>query len=265
MCISKKNMHYNQFVTEELMMIGRRKMALGLLATLVLVFGVAFRHQIKPTLNKLKVEMAVAETKQITDTDWKNKTWNAVGDSITEQNIYPRIVAKSLGLKEINDGVSSSTLAVNNTYLHGKSAYERILKCPDADLWTVFAGTNDWLYKTPIGDINSTDPTTFFGALKSVVSNIKNRPNHPKLILFTPLQSVRNGKNVDGISMDEYRQAIINVGNQYQVPVLDLYDIGGINTQNIKEMTTDGVHPNLYGTEIYAPKIIDAIQSLKFN
>lgn len=243
------------------------KKILFVLLAIVIILGVILSPKIitkgKSTINKINIELTIYETKQLTNSNWNNKTWHAVGDSITGQNIYPRIVAKSFGLTMVNYGIPSSTLAVNNSYLKGESVYERTLNYPNADLWTIFAGVNDWLYKTPISTIDSTDPKTFYGALKGIVINIKDRPNHPNLILITPLQSVRNGENDNGVPMQDYRQAIINVGKLYNVPVLDLYKGDEINSDNLKEMTIDGIHPSLSGTKLYAPKIIDAIQSLK--
>ncbi|MED3888002.1 SGNH/GDSL hydrolase family protein [Priestia aryabhattai] len=199
---------------------------------------------------------------------WNGKAWNAVGDSITQQGKYISPVANSLGLTATNCGLSSSTMAVNNSYLQNKSVYERVAGIngntayANADLWSIFAGVNDWLYRTPVGTIDSTDTATFYGALKATVENILGRSNVPKLILFTPLQSNRNGANQDGVTMNQYRQAIKAVGDYYSVPVLDLYGIGGLNPLNLNQFTGDGIHPNDLGTSYYYTKIVSAIKNL---
>lgn len=193
---------------------------------------------------------------------WEDKTWNAVGDSITENGFYTMFVEASLGLKTHNFGLAASTVAVNDSHFTGKSIYERVLVYPDADIWTVFGGANDWILKTPVGTIGDNDTKTFYGSLKAICDNVLSRPNKPKLILFTPLQSNRNGANDVGVTMSEYRQAIIDVGKLYSVPVLDLYNTGGIDSANLDKYTEDGVHPNILGTELYAPKIVSAIQNL---
>lgn len=198
---------------------------------------------------------------------WQGEEWNAVGDSITEQGLYLPLVANELGLIVHNKGLSSSTMAINNSYLQNKSVVERVTgmngntAVANADLWTVFAGVNDWLYETPLGTMASTDQTTFYGALKAVVENVLQRPNYPKLILFTPLQSNRNGANNVGVTMQAYRQAIKDVGDYYSVPVLDLYGIGGFNPINLSRVAPDGVHPNDTGTNLYYPKIVNIIKA----
>ena len=199
----------------------------------------------------------------------EGKTWNAVGDSITQNNSYQPYVAERTGVVPTSmKGLASSTMAVNNSYLVNKSVVERVCGLngndayEDADIWTIFAGVNDWLYGTPIGSIDSKDNTTFYGALREVCENILLRENKPKLILFTPLQSNRNGTSSHGIKMAEYRKAIIEVGEYYSVPVLDLYSIGGLNPINLNVYAPDGIHPNDEGTNIYAPKIVHEMERL---
>lgn len=203
-------------------------------------------------------------------TVWKNKNWNAVGDSITQTGKYIPLVANALGLISHNYGLASSTLAINNTYLQNQSVLERVaglngnVAVPDADVWSIMAAVNDWLYTTPVGTMANTtaDTTTFYGALKALIENILGRTNTPRLIMFTPLQSNRNGNNSVGVSMQAYRQAIKDVCDYYSVPVLDLYGIGGINPLNLNTFTSDGVHPTDAGTNYYYTKIVAAIKSL---
>jgi len=239
---------------------------LVIIISLLLIFAIFNVDRIinksQQIMSLIKIEIMASQVDKI-HSNWEGKTWNAVGDSITENGMYTKLVSAYLGLKTNNFGLASSTIAVNNSYLKNMSIYERVLDYPDADLWTIFGGVNDWLYKTPVGTINDTDPSTFYGALKAICEEILNRPNHPKLILFTPLQSNRNGENEEGVSMQEYRQAIIDVGNLYNVPVLDLYNVGGINPDNLDTYTRDGIHPNVEGTTLYVPAIVEIIQSLE--
>lgn len=205
--------------------------------------------------------------------------WNPVGDSISDTSnpalgLYIPIIAKNLGLSTINCGVASSTLAVNNTYLQNQSIVERVCglngnaPMENADVWTIYGGLNDWYYNSPIGSIDNDDPATIYGALKHICYNIIHRNNHPKLILCTPLQSNRNGVNGD-ISMAEIRQAIKDVAELFSVPCVDLYAIGGLNQWNIidpiKPTTTDGVHPNEYGTLLWYRALQKVISELNFE
>jgi lysophospholipase L1-like esterase len=196
---------------------------------------------------------------------WSNKTWNVVGDSITQQGKYIQPVVDMIGAIASNKGVASSTLAVNNAYLTGQSVLERVEGYSDANLWSIFAGVNDWYYLTPLGSMadSKTVRTSFYGATKAVCENILTRPNNPTLVFFTPLQSNRNGANSNGVTMNQYRQAIIDVCNYYSVPVIDLYGIGGFNPINLNIYTSDGVHPNDTGNAVYAPRIGNELNNLK--
>lgn len=204
--------------------------------------------------------LAIASLKK-----WSNKTWNVVGDSITQQAKYIQPVVDIIGAIASNKGLASSTLAVNNTYLTAQSVLERVEGYSDADLWSIFACVNDWYYLTPLGTMSDakTVRTSFYGALKAICENILTRPNNPTLVFFTPLQSNRNGANSNGTTMLQYSQAIKDVCGYYSVPVLDLYSIGGFNPLNLGSYTSDGIHPNDLGTTVYAPKISSFLNTLK--
>lgn len=189
--------------------------------------------------------------------------WNAVGDSITEgyydedDQLYVAKVASKTGLIAHNYGLGSCTIAVNDTYLHGQSIVERIENISDADIWTIQGGLNDQLYNSPIGNIYSTDTSTVYGALKSIVENIQKRENNPKILFITPLQSNRNS-----LYMQQLRQAMIDVADVYGINYVDLYAVGGFSTYNVMRLTHDGVHPTPYGTNMFYKQIIRAIESI---
>ena len=210
-----------------------------------------------------------------------NYSWNAVGDSITQQARYTNIIKDILRINYTNCGIGSSTIAVNNTYLTNQSIVERVCGLngvtpyPNADIWTINGGLNDVLYKSALGAIAPTgstfDTSTVYGALQSIVENIMGRSAQPRLILITPTHSVRDSwsKDTYGITIDEIRQAFINVGEYYGVPVIDLWKLGGINAYNMSKdtnpTTLDGVHPNDNGAKLMAMPICNAIKDLLYD
>ena len=48
---------------------------------------------------------------------------------------------------------------------------------------------------------------------------------------------------VNGNTLKDYADAIIEVGRFYSCPVIDMYSISGINRSNLKKYTFEGVHP----------------------
>lgn len=203
------------------------------------------------------------------------KTWNAVGDSITENGLYMQEVYKILPIEYTNHGLASSTIAINNEYLQNLSIVERVCGLngntpySDADVWTINGGLNDVLYKSDLGELASIgstyDNTTVYGALQTICEYIMNLRAHPRLVLMTPTHSPRDNwsKATYGITIDEIRKAFFDVGALYGIAVLDLWAVGGINNYNSQKQTnpttTDGTHPNSTGASLMAPPIADAI------
>lgn len=208
-------------------------------------------------------------------TDLSSKTWNAVGDSITQQERYMRDVKKILGISYTNCGLASSTLAINNTYLQNQSIVERICGLngntaySNADIWTVMGGLNDCLYRSKLGELSASgsdfDLTTVYGALQKICEHILGLSDKPNLILLTPTHSNRDtwSKESYGITMAEIRQAIIDVGEFYSIPILDMWAECGISSYNLQRSenptTSDGVHPNDLGSEIMSPCVAEKI------
>jgi hypothetical protein len=159
--------------------------------------------------------------------NWNGKKWNSVGDSVTAFNKYqPAVISSIPGLIYTNYGVSSTTVAINNTYITGMSFAERVPQMADADLWTILGGYNDWYYNTPLGTISdspSTSKNTFYGGLKACVENILGRSNNPKLLLCTPLQSTRNGNSASTISNPSTAPTLATSGTGGFLPATTYY------------------------------------------
>jgi lysophospholipase L1-like esterase len=209
-----------------------------------------------------------------------NKSCNFVGDSITQQNRYVQRVTYNTGVANHNYGVAGCTMAVNgtNTSLTSQSVVERVTgingntAIPDAQIWTLEAGVNDWYYNSPLGTITDTVNTTFYGAYNLTIQNILGRPNHPKLILFTLLQSNRDNQNNTASTpykTSDINTAIIALANKYSLPYVDLWNKGGLNQLNISAATNpttiDGIHPNDLGTSMFAPLITQSLLDLDFD
>ena len=63
----------------------------------------------------------------------------------------------------------------------------------------------------------------------------------------------------------DYVKAIREVAEYYSIPVLDLYANSGIQPNVIKireTYTIDGLHPNDFGYEVLASKLVKFIESL---
>ena len=230
-------------------------------------------------------------TKQITSTTttptskWANKKVNWLGDSITRgwgtTKQYHVYLNERIGFTASrNYGIDGSTIANLNDPMYSRATTIDI----DADLVCVFGGTNDWGNNIPLGvsytldasnnRVASTDTSTFYGALHTLCKNLISRYSTKQLALLTPIhrgvygtQPTELKPNTNGDYLNEYVQAVLEIGSWYSIPVCNLWDnsmLQPIETplRDLYFSSTDGVHPNLEGHRVLADKIETFINSL---
>lgn len=139
-----------------------------------------------------------------------------------------------------------------------------------ADLITIFAGTNDFKLNVKLGKIGNInnknfDVSTFYGAYRSLIENIRKQNPSAKIYLFTPIQRNNEGydikhRNIAGYKLIGYVNAVKNIGKLYKLPVVDLYSTSGITMENLKTYTVDGLHPNNKGYQLIVKPILKVIQ-----
>ena len=196
--------------------------------------------------------------------------WNAFGDSITEyfpnDNYITQISART-GIVARNYGkagrsIASRGEALDSTYLPAYSDY--INMNDDADIITVFCGTNDYGSQVSIGTIDSVDNSTFYGALNTLSLGLIEKFPGKKIAYITPLQRKYDS---NGTHLSSYVNAIKNIGTKYGIPVCDLYSNCGlypksdvINNTYFKD--GDGLHPNEAGNNVISPRIQAFLESI---
>lgn len=173
-------------------------------------------------------------------------TWVAIGDSITYLNDhadetgnrvtkgYMTQVVKTLpNIKYVNQG--------HNGWTSGgiADAIEK-LGIPTGDVYSVFLGTNDWWHGDSIGVWNdytaATGKGTVYGAFRIIIKKIRQLNSHAKIILITPMQRgdfvyIHGAKNnawgsykeKNGKSLEQFVNAIIDIGAREKFAVVDLY------------------------------------------
>ena len=208
---------------------------------------------------------------------------NVLGDSITEGvgassegKNYPTILAKLTGAKVNNYGLSCSRITdVDAQYSNVPSFIDRMYSMDkSADLIIVFGGTNDfWYGDCPIGSREDSSPKTFYGALNTMIRYFKGNFPNADIMFVTPY---RQGKDADENhdckrttygnygtgTLQDYRKAILDRCEYYNIPVLDLYEDYELNTVDNREALVkygqylcDGVHLNDAGYNLLARKM----------
>lgn len=141
----------------------------------------------------------------------------------------------------------------------------------DLDVIIVYGGTNDWYHGTSFGDADSTDDTSFYGALNVLMQGLLTKYVGKEVFFVTPMSSQYLAKNTDnpnaaGKTMLDYRNAIIERCAHYAIPCIDLYAECGMdvahNTAHYEYFSADGVHPNDAGHRRVHDRILHAVKAL---
>ena len=187
------------------------------------------------------------------------------GDSITAGDLgngtianptFPQSYGNISGITTTNMGRGGSTAA--NTPGAGSAEHlnyvASLVNFANYDQCFVCHGVNDYNANSPLGGINSTDETTFMGALQKFVETALSQNPKIQIILLGTFWSshshVVNNQFVDylpankaGNTIADYINATRNVANKYGLPFIDMCDIMGVNSKNYQYFTIDGIHP----------------------
>ncbi len=212
---------------------------------------------------------------------------NILGDSLTEgvgartpDKAFPVVLSKLTGAKVNNYGLSCSRITdITSSMSNPASFVDR--KYPmdkTADLVIVFGGTNDfWFGDCPIGNRTDTNASTFYGALNTMIPYLKNAYPNADIVFLTPYQQSKDADethtykrsthgNFGTGTLSQYRAAMLDRCEYYNVPVLDLYADFELNTVDNREALEkygnylcDGCHLNDAGYNLLARKIYQFI------
>jgi len=204
---------------------------------------------------------------------WSGKTWNILGDSFSERNIYPPLVQAALGIKRVNNyGVSGLMITKHATNITNPLSVTYANMDQSADLIMVWAGINDFGYNfgsyggNALGVMGDLTINTFYGAMDVLIKGLHSRFPGKKICFISPTrisntkvgtESYEGGDKVNtlGFTLIQYVNAMKETCEKYSVPYLDLYNQGGINQLNKATLLEDGLHPNVAGFTFLATKI----------
>lgn len=191
----------------------------------------------------------------------QGKQVTVIGDSITEidgQTIEK--VGEIIGYQEVlreqeatvtSFGYSGATYSLNDpsvTKTKHSSLYDKVvtdkIDFKKSDLVIVFGGTNDVGRGYPLGTSKEENNKTAIGGLRGIIDYIQKDNPQTQIFIFTPIKRV--GQEHDK-KLATLSQEIIKVGEEYQLPVDNLFLTSGITLENQQEFLYDGLHPNSKG------------------
>lgn len=136
---------------------------------------------------------------------------------------------------------------------------ERVDTIPvDTQLLTVFFGANDAVTAQPLGTVNDAGVATFYGAWNNMVTNIFARVPLATVV-FIDLFS-HDTETTYPSNFEDYREAIRVISKKWKIALVELSETG-INSNNINDYTSDGIHPNDAGSLKIANAVIGALNS----
>ncbi|MDM1513605.1 SGNH/GDSL hydrolase family protein [Myroides odoratimimus] len=201
-----------------------------------------------------------------------NNDWISIGDSITWQDGKKFSTGVDKGVKAIgyqsliNDkfNLTNKNLGFSGLPLTGETN-SVFSNCKDesfqSQLITIFVGTNDFKLNKPIGNsIVNKDVNTFIGALNSLIDLIQLKNPKTKIVLITPLQRDNDHYDIYKVNnanhkLIDYVNSIIEIGNNRNLLVIDLYHNSDIQIDNLHLYTLDGLHPNNKGYELISESL----------
>ena len=208
-------------------------------------------------------------------TAYTNATFDS-GIYYGKDKTYPYLIGLRNNMNVVNLAISGSTMASSdyseNNFVNG--IYENIPN--DADYILIKYGINDENGSIPIGNINSTDITTFYGAWNVVMNAIITAHPLAKIGII-----VTNGLTSHGDQPNNsyYANAIIQIAAKYGIPTLNEWNDPNVpllnrtgRTDVISEIKTirnntfrvgsDNTHPNYLAHEYESTFVEDFLRRL---
>ena len=192
-----------------------------------------------------------------------------LGDSFTygdklasrEQSYAALLAGMMQAVSYENNGLNGSCMGGE----HPDRFVDRyVLISEDADLIFVLGGTNDYEFATPIGTMTDTDSRTFYGCLNLLMCGLQQKYPDAQIIFLTPLRRNRGTrKNPVGCTLEDYAYAMMNIGEFYDIPVMDLYHAQELNFVGNRRYLVDGLHPTALGHRRIADYLYNALFEAK--
>ena len=128
----------------------------------------------------------------------------------------------------------------------------------NTDVQIIELGTND--QGTPLGELgDATTAGTYFGNMRWVAETYLQAKPSLRLV-FVTLQF--NGFASTAVNQ-QYAAATAQYGNSIGVPVINMFELGGVNAITASALTRDGIHPSDLGfSNFYGPVIAQGLQRI---
>jgi lysophospholipase L1-like esterase len=233
-------------------------------------------------------KVKVTDQEKTPTSQWQGKRAAFLGDSMTDKRrigttcVYWEYLNELLGTEPFVYGVSGNQW--NDIYTQSVKLHDE--KGTNVDAILIFAGTNDYMHDTPLGEFFSEttkqtnfngkevtrkyrtpilNDSTYCGRINKAMSYLKNNFPQQQIIIMTPIhrgyakfneknvQPDENYANGQGLYIDSYVAVLKQAASYWAVPLIDLYATSGLfpmadtQLQYFHKKETDRLHPNALG------------------
>lgn len=185
-----------------------------------------------------------------------------LGDSLSSGSNWSKFLDLYTYIPTINCAAKSgATMANQSTGTLNIATGQVSTVESDTDCTIIFAGTNDGMFGSSVDSFVESptqNNTSFTESYQYTIETLLTLNPKMKIYLVTPmftLGKTYGDKSITYDSNKSMRDAVISIGQHYNLPVLDLFYECGVNKFNSTTYQTDGVH----GTEIGYRNICDKI------
>lgn len=119
-------------------------------------------------------------------------------------------------------------------------------------------GLNDYFQKNPVSSADPYDITTYSGAIRTAVNNLRDKYTDARIFLCTPTYTAYAADEEDCF-LEDYVNTVLVLARKLDVEVIDNYHSLGINETNYTIYMTDKTHPNETARFMIAQEIISAV------
>ena len=174
---------------------------------------------------------------------------------------YVSAIERRYGLVATNYGKGGQTLV-------GGYGTLATLDYSDVALVTIAYGVNDARSGVPLGDVNSTDISTFAGAMNNLLRKIYTDNPECRVVILTPIQRLYvsdfgiGTPNANGHYLIDFCRMCEKVAAKRSTACINMYEVCGINQTNLYYYTVEGVHPVNQGFARMTNAIIPVLDGL---
>ena len=179
----------------------------------------------------------------------------------TKEINYPVLLGLRLRCTTRNYGKSGTNIAKQegreDSYIERAPRMEH-----GADVIIVQGGGNDCNHCIPLGELDSTDPSTYCGALRSVIRLIKSDFPESKLIISSSMRKRKEPQlREDDLKHIDFHNAFMAVSRSEGIEPINFYDDPELDPFNPESMP-DGTHMSEKACKHMADIFADYIRNL---